>query len=87
MFTANFWKFVLYVLFQIVLNLVIGIMILLAILVTCCVAGCLMALPFVGTVVLLPVLVFKRAYPLYYLAQHGAQYEVFPVAPTPPAAG
>ena len=87
LFTANFWRFVLYVLFQIVLNMVIGMMILLAILVTCCLAGCVMLLPFVGTVLLLPVLVFKRAYPLYYLAQHGAQYDVFP-APCggPPAA-
>jgi len=74
---ANFWRFVLYLLFQIVLNMVIGMMVLLVVLVTCCTAGCLMALPFIGTVVLLPVLVFKRAYPLYYLAQFGERYDVF----------
>jgi len=85
--SAHFWKFVVYLLFQIVVNMVIGMMILLAILVTCCIAGCLMALPFVGTVLLLPVLIFKRAYPLYYLAQYGPRYDVFPGQAEPPAAG
>ncbi len=42
--------------------------------VTCCVA----ALPYLGTVVLLPVHVFSRAYPLYYLEQLG-----IPVFPLP----
>ena len=42
-----------------------------------------MLLPFIGTVLLLPVLVFKRSYSLYFLAQLG--YDVFPVLPpTPP---
>jgi hypothetical protein len=81
---ANAGKFALYILFQIVLSWAIGLMVLLAILLTCCIAGCLMLLPFVGTVLLLPVLVFKRAYPLYYLAQYGPQYDVFPAAPAPP---
>ena len=81
---ANFGQFALYVLFVLVLNMAIGVLVLLAILLTCCIAGCLMLLPFVGTVVLLPVLVFKRAYPLYYLAQYGAQYDVFPTTPAAP---
>jgi len=34
-----------------------------------------------GTVLLLPVLVFKRAYPLYFLAQFGPEYDVFPPRP------
>ena len=80
---ANPGQFVLYILFQIVMAMAIGIIVVLAVLVTCCIAGCLMLLPFIGTVLLLPVLVFKRSYSLYYLAQHG--YDVFPVLPpTPP---
>jgi hypothetical protein len=75
---ANPGQFALYILFQIVLGLAIGVIVLLAIVVTCCIACCLMMLPFVGTVLLLPVLIFKRAYPLYYLAQYGPQYDVFP---------
>ena len=81
---ANFEKFVVYLLFQFVLNLAIGAIVLMAILLTCCLAGCLMLLPFVGTVLLLPVLVFKRAYSLYYLAQFGPQYDVFPTPAGPP---
>jgi hypothetical protein len=80
---ANPGQFALYILFQIVIAMAIGIIVVLAVLVTCCVAGCLLLLPFIGSVLLLPVLVFKRSYSLYYLAQHG--YDVFPVLPpTPP---
>jgi len=74
---GNAGNFMLYILFQIVLTMAIGAMVLLAVLVTCCIAGCLLLLPFLGTVLLLPVLVFKRAYPLYYLAQYGPQYDAF----------
>jgi len=52
-------------------------------LVTCCIAGCLFALPYLGTVFLLPILVFERAYSLHYLAQFGPDYDVF----APPATG
>jgi hypothetical protein len=83
--SANVANFALYILFQIVLTMAIGIIVLLAILATCCIAGCLLLLPFLGTVLLLPVLVFKRAYPLYYLAQYGPQYDVFPVPPALPS--
>jgi hypothetical protein len=83
-------QFLLYILFQIVLAMAIGAIVLLAVLLTCCIAGCLMLLPFIGTVLLLPVLVFKRSYSLYYLAQHG--YDVFQtspsaVSPAPPPIG
>jgi len=79
--TAHFWQFVLYFLFQIVLSMVIGMVVMLVMIVTCCFC-CLMLVPFIGTVLLLPVLVFKRSYPLYFLAQFGPEYDVFP----PPAA-
>lgn len=85
---ANPGKFTVYILFQIVLSIAIGAIVMAAFVATCCIACCLAALPFVGTVLLLPVLVFKRAYPLYYLAQYGPQYDVFPkppAAPTMPA--
>jgi hypothetical protein len=82
--SANIWRFALYILFQIVLTSAIGVIVLFMILLTCCIACCLMLLPFVGTVVLLPVLVFKRAYPLYYLAQYGPQYDVSPAQPPLP---
>jgi len=86
--SAHLGVFVLYILFQIVMGMAIGALIIMAVLVTCCIAGCLMALPFLGTVLLLPVLVFKRSYSLSFLAQFGPEYNVFPPAPpTRPSPG
>jgi hypothetical protein len=82
--SAHPGQFTLYILFQIVLGIAIGIIVSMAVLVTCCIAGCLLALPFLGTVFFLPVLIFKRAYSLYFLAQFGPQYDVFPPAPAAP---
>jgi hypothetical protein len=36
---------------------------------TCCLFGCLQMIPFIGTVVLLPVYIFARSFPLAFLAQ------------------
>ena len=84
----NAGLFTLYILFQIVLGMAIGIIVLGAVLITCCCAGCVMAIPYIGTVLLLPVLVFKRSYPLYFLRQFGPGYDVFPPAPpAPPVTG
>ncbi len=84
--SANAGSFVLYLLFQVVLALAIGAMFLIVVVVTCCIAGCLLALPYLGTVLALPILTFSRCYSLYYLAQFGPQYDVFP-PPAPPAPG
>jgi hypothetical protein len=84
----NAGLFTLYILFQIVLGMAIGIIVIGAVLITCCIAGCLMMIPYLGTVLLLPVLVFKRSYPLYFLRQFGQVYDVFPPSPpAPPATG
>lgn len=84
---AHLGSFVLYFLMQILLSMVIGALVLIVVLATCCVAGCFMMIPYLGTVLLLPVLVFKRAYSLHFLAQFGPEYDVFPsVAPSLPAA-
>lgn len=70
-------EFILYVLFSIVLGMGIGVLVIAVMLATCCIACCLLAIPFLGTVLLLPVLIFQRAYSAYYLAQFGADYDVF----------
>jgi hypothetical protein len=78
-------QFILYFLFSIVLAMAIGMMVVVVIIATCC-CCCLMLLPYVGTVLLLPVLMFKRCYSLYFLAQFGREYDVFPpTAPPVPA--
>lgn len=69
--------FALYLLFRILLAIAIGAIILVLVLITCCVAGCLMAIPYIGTVLILPILVFERSYSLYFLAQFGQQFDVF----------
>ena len=68
---------IVYLLFQIVLGFVVGAIIVAAILATCCILGCLLILPYLGTVALLPILVFQRSYALYYLRQFGPRYDVF----------
>jgi hypothetical protein len=84
---AHLANFILYLLFQIVLGFAIAMVVLATVLVTCCIAGCLLALPYLGTVLLLPVLVFKRSYSLHYLAQYGLAYDVFAPAEPPAATG
>ena len=80
---GNISNLVLYLLFRIVLAIAIFVVVVAVVLVTCCCAGCLFALPYLGTVALLPVLVFERAYSLHYLSQFGPDYNVF----SPPATG
>jgi len=75
--SANKASFLLYILFQIVIALAIGAIILTAVFVTCCCAACILAIPYIGTVLMLPVLVFKRAYSLLYLGQFGPEFDVF----------
>jgi len=82
---ARFGSFVLYLLMQIVLGIGIGLLVLIVVLVTCCIAGCFLAIPYIGTVLLLPVLVFRRAYSVHFLAQFGREYDVFPPEDTPAA--
>jgi hypothetical protein len=84
LFAGRFHLLIVYLLFQIVLALAIGVLILVAVIATCCIAGCLMVLPYLGTVALLPILVFQRAYSVYYLGQLGARYDLFQMAAPPP---
>jgi hypothetical protein len=83
LFAGSFHLLIIYLLFQIVLALGIGIIVLVAVIASCCIAGCLLVLPYVGTVLLLPVLVFQRAYSVYYLAQLGPQVDLFRTAAPP----
>ncbi len=73
---ANKGRFIVYVLFKIVITMAIGVMTMLIVCATCCCAACILAIPYIGTVLYLPILVFDRAYPLYYLQQYGPSYDV-----------
>lgn len=72
----------LFLLFQFVLWIGVGIVLVAVILLTCCIAACFLAIPYLGTVLLLPVLVFFRSYSLHFLAQYGPEWNAFP-APAP----
>jgi hypothetical protein len=76
---SNKARMVLYILFQIVISLAIVFIIAGICLVgcCCCCASLLLLVPYVGTVILLPIFVFKRAYSLFYLRQFGTQFDVF----------
>ena len=81
-------SFVLYVLAKLVINIAIGVLVVILGVVTCFCACCLMALPFIGTALLLPIYVFKRSYSLLYLRQYGPAFDSFavypPAIPEPP---
>lgn len=75
--SARKGAFALYILFRILIGIAIGVMVLAVVLATCCCAGCILAIPYIGTVLMLPVLVFTRSYSLYYLRQYGPELDVF----------
>jgi hypothetical protein len=83
MLSANKGAFTLYILFQIVIAMAIGALVFAAAMFACCACcctACLWFIPYISTVILLPVLVFKQAYSLNYLRQFGTAYDVFAIA-------
>jgi hypothetical protein len=66
-------EIVLYCLFLIVLALATGIVTCFATCATCCIA----AIPYIGTVILLPIFVLLRSFSLLFLRQFGADYDVW----------
>ena len=77
--SANKARFALYILFQIAIAIVIFIIVSAVFcigLCLCCVS-LLLIIPYIGTVILLPIHVFSRSYSLYYLQQFGPQYDAF----------
>ena len=81
---ANIGRFTLYILFQIVIGTAISSIVFAAACLTCCLAACLMAIPYIGTVILLPILVFRRSYSICYLRQYGSAFDVFTVSDNQP---
>jgi hypothetical protein len=75
--SVNKARFLVYILFQIVIGIAIGAIVLTAVLVTCCCAACFLAIPYIGTVLKLPIHVFTRSYSLLYLKQFGPEFDVF----------
>ena len=77
-FKAHVGVFVLYLLFRFVLTLVISSIAMLA----CCLLCCTVLIPYIGTVILLPVVVFWRSYSVHFLEQFGGAYRLFGTGPS-----
>jgi len=77
--SVNKTRLALYILFQIVISITIVTIIFIGFCIGCCFCcvSLLLFIPYIGTVILLPLLVFKRAYSLYYLRQFGPRFDVF----------
>ncbi len=65
--------FILYLLFRAALSIVIGFIALLL----CCLLCCTVLIPYVGTVILLPVYVFWRSYSIHFLGQFSDSLQMF----------
>lgn len=76
LFSGRGINLLVYLLFRAALGLGIGLLIMALVLATCCIAGCLFALPYLGVVFMLPFVLFMRAYPLAYLGQLGPEYDL-----------
>jgi len=76
---ANKGRLILYLLFQIVISMAMGMIIFGACCFTCCCLGIIFMLPYIGTVALLPLFVFRRSYSIFYLRQFGSNFDVFEI--------
>ncbi len=77
---GNLGTIILYFLMKIVLAIAVGIIAIMATCLTCCLA----AIPYLGTVILLPLYVFGRCYPVCFLEQLGPSWKFFPPDPPEP---
>jgi hypothetical protein len=73
------WQFVLYALFVLALVCLFVCLFAIACVLTCCIVG----LPYVGTVILLPLYVTYRIFSLEFLAQFDPEFDVFTPAELP----
>ena len=78
-------RFILYVLWKLVLGIGAAICIIAAGIVTCCIGFIIMVLPYLGAVLLLPVSVFFRLLGPEFLRQFGHDYDILPSTQTDPA--
>lgn len=82
---ANFGPFVLYGLLRFAVAMLLGVTLVCATCVlcifTCCIAGCLLALPFIGTVILLPIYAWERYWGPEFLRQFGPDFDCWSEQP------
>ena len=79
-FNNNPFYFIHFCLFVLVLMVGLVIGVIFAGFMTCCIGFILLIIPYIGTVITLPVWYTLRAFSLEFFAQFGAEYDVFPPA-------
>jgi len=77
-FTHYLPHILLYGLLTMILYILVGFCIIFFGLFTCCIGLVLLAIPYIGSVILLPVSYTFRAFSIEFLAQFGPEYSVFP---------
>jgi hypothetical protein len=75
--SENFFHFILYGLFVFVLLIAVVILVITVGVMTCCIGLILLIIPYIGSVILLPVTYTFRAFSIEYLRQFGPEYDVF----------
>jgi hypothetical protein len=84
----EFGRFILFGLLYLLLQIIVVVVVIVFALVTCCVGALLIAIPYLGTVLLLPISVVFRGLGLEFLAQFGPEYSLrdqFPESQPPEA--
>ncbi len=69
-------QIVLYLLMKILISVAFAVIVTGVVCGTLCIAGCFLAIPYIGTVLMLPLLVFGRCYSLYFLDQLGGEWKL-----------
>ena len=87
LFFRHPWHFVLYGLMVLVLHILVTAVVFVLGLLTCCIGFLLLILPYIGSVLMLPVSYTLRAFSIEYLGQFGTEYDVFGAPPEPGEAG
>lgn len=77
---SHLGAFILYGLFVLVLGILVGLAVMVFGLVTCCIGFLVLAIPYVGTVLLLPVYVTYRAFSVEFLAQFDPSLKTLPAS-------
>jgi hypothetical protein len=78
------FHFILYGLLILMLMVAFIIAVVFAGLITCCIGWFLLVIPYIGTVITLPIWYVFRAFSLEFLGQFGPEYELFPRPESPP---
>lgn len=76
--SRNWLYFILYGLFVLVLYILVAIVVVLVGLFTCCIGFILLIIPYIGSVITLPISYTFRAFSVEFLGQFGPEYSLFP---------